>query len=188
MYHATLPYNNGRKADFRQVVLIMTSNAGSRELSAGSIGFWDSGRSDRAVDNRQKTSQQRSKSAIEKVFSPEFRNRLDAIVSFGPLSPGVMETIVEKFILQLESQLAERRVAITLESAAREWLAAKGYDPVFGARPLARVIQAEVRDRLTDEILFGQLENGGTVTIDIADDKLSFAFEPRTTDAPPPQQ
>src|SRR5688572_7925059 len=186
MDHATLTDNNGRKADFRQVVLIMTSNAGSREMSAGAIGFWDSGRSDRAVDNRQKTSQQRSKSAIEKVFSPEFRNRLDAIVSFGPLSPGVMETIVEKFILQLESQLAERRVAITLETAAREWLAAKGYDPVFGARPLARVIQAHVRDRLTDEILFGQLENGGTVTIDIADDKLSFAFEPRTTDAPPP--
>src|SRR5688572_18772034 len=94
MDHATLTDNNGRKADFRQVVLIMTSNAGSRELSAGAIGFWDSGRSDRAVDNRQKTSQQRSKSAIEKVFSPEFRNRLDAIVSFGPLSPGVMETIV----------------------------------------------------------------------------------------------
>jgi ATP-dependent Clp protease ATP-binding subunit ClpA len=186
MDHATLTDNNGRKADFRQVVLIMTSNAGSRELSAGAIGFWDSGRSDRAVDSRQKTSQQRSKSAIEKVFSPEFRNRLDAIVSFGPLSPGVMETIVEKFILQLESQLAERRVAITLESAAREWLAAKGYDPVYGARPLARVIQAEVRDRLTDEILFGQLENGGTVTIDLADDQLSFAFEPRI-DAPQPQ-
>ena len=185
MDHATLTDNNGRKADFRQVVLIMTSNAGSRELSAGAIGFWDSGRSDRAVDNRQKTSQQRSKSAIEKVFSPEFRNRLDAIVSFGPLSPGVMETIVEKFILQLESQLAERRVAITLETAAREWLAAKGYDPVFGARPLARVIQAEVRDRLTDEILFGQLENGGTVTIDLADDKLSFAFEPRIDETHP---
>ena len=186
MDHATLTDNNGRKADFRQVVLIMTSNAGSRELSAGSIGFWDGGGgSERDADNRQKQSQQRSKHAIEKVFSPEFRNRLDAIVSFGPLTPGVMETIVEKFILQLESQLAERRVAITLEPAAREWLARKGYDVVYGARPLARVIQTEVRDRLTDEILFGQLENGGTVTIDIADDKPSFAFEPRTDEHPP---
>jgi len=186
MDHATLTDNNGRKADFRQVVLIMTSNAGSRELSAGSIGFWDGGSgSERDADNLQKQSQQRSKHAIEKVFSPEFRNRLDAIVSFGPLTPGVMETIVEKFILQLESQLAERRVAITLEPAAREWLARKGYDVVYGARPLARVIQTEVRDRLTDEILFGQLENGGTVTIDIADDKPSFAFEPRTDEHPP---
>jgi ATP-dependent Clp protease ATP-binding subunit ClpA len=185
MDHATLTDNNGRKADFRQVVLIMTSNAGSRELSAGAIGFWDSGKSDRAIDSRQKASQQRSRHAIDKMFSPEFRNRLDAIVSFGPLTPGVMETIVEKFILQLEAQLAERRVAITLEAAAREWLAAKGYDPVYGARPLARVIQTEVRDRLTDEILFGELENGGTVTIDVADDKLTFAFQPRTDEAHP---
>ena len=185
MDHATLTDNNGRKADFRQVVLIMTSNAGSRELSAGAIGFWDSGKSDHAVDNRQKASQQRSRHAIDKVFSPEFRNRLDAIVSFGPLTPGVMETIVEKFILQLEAQLAERRVAITLEAPAREWLATKGYDPVYGARPLARVIQTEVRDRLTDEILFGELENGGTVTIDAADDKLTFAFQPRADEPQP---
>jgi ATP-dependent Clp protease ATP-binding subunit ClpA len=106
-------------------------------------------------------------------------------VSFGPLTPGVMETIVEKFILQLEAQLAERRVAITLETAAREWLAAKGYDAVYGARPLARVIQTEVRDRLTDEILFGELENGGTVTIDVADDKLTFAFQPRADEPQP---
>ncbi len=129
-----------------------------------------------AVDARLKVSQQRSKGAIEKVFSPEFRNRLDAIVSFGPLSPGVMETIVEKFILQLEAQLAERRVAITLQPEARTWLAEKGYDPVYGARPLARVIQTEVRDPLTDEILFGRLEQGGTVTIGIAEGKLTFEF------------
>jgi ATP-dependent Clp protease ATP-binding subunit ClpA len=180
MDHATLTDNNGRKADFRQVVLIMTSNAGSRELSAGTIGFWESGGSDRAVDARLKVSQQRSKHAIDKVFSPEFRNRLDAIVSFGPLSPGVMETIVEKFILQLEAQLAERRVAITLLPEARQWLAEKGYDPIYGARPLARVIQTDVRDRLTDEILFGRLEQGGTVTIGIADGKLTFEFAERT--------
>jgi len=136
-------------------------------------------------DARQKASQLRSRQAIEKVFSPEFRNRLDAIVSFGPLTPGVMETIVEKFILQLESQLAERRVAITLEPAAREWLARKGFDPVYGARPLARVIQTEVRDPLTDEILFGQLEHGGTVVIDVNDDKLAFAYQPKSEEPLP---
>src|SRR5207244_2868501 len=107
-------------------------------------------------------------------FSPEFRNRLDAIINFGPLSPGVMETIVDKFILQLEAQLAERRIAFVLSPAARSWLANKGYDPVFGARPLARVIQTEVRDRLTDEILFGRLEHGGTVGIELADGALAF--------------
>jgi ATP-dependent Clp protease ATP-binding subunit ClpA len=179
MDHATLTDNNGRKADFRQVVLIMTSNAGSRELSAGSIGFAESGVSSHAVDARLKASQQRSKQAIEKVFSPEFRNRLDAIVSFGPLSPAVMETIVEKFIMQLEAQLAERRVAIALEPEAREWLATKGYDPTYGARPLGRVIQTEVRDPLTDEILFGRLENGGTVTIGLKDGRLDFVYAPK---------
>ena len=178
MDHATLTDNNGRKADFRQVVLIMTSNAGSRELSAGSIGFWETG-SARAIDGQQKVSQQRARQAIEKVFSPEFRNRLDAIVTFGPLTPAVMETIVEKFILQLEAQLAERHVAITLEPEARVWLAEKGYDRVFGARPLARVIQTEVRDPLTDEILFGKLEQGGTVTIRLVDGKLEFDYEQR---------
>jgi ATP-dependent Clp protease ATP-binding subunit ClpA len=177
MDHATLTDNNGRKADFRQVVLIMTSNAGSRELSASSIGFTESSSSARAVDARQKSAHQRSKQAVEKVFSPEFRNRLDAIVSFGPLSPEVMETIVEKFILQLEAQLAERRVAITLEPEARAWLALKGYDPVYGARPLARVIQTDVRDPLTDEILFGKLENGGTVTIGLENGELKFRFD-----------
>jgi ATP-dependent Clp protease ATP-binding subunit ClpA len=177
MDHATLTDNNGRKADFRQVVLIMTSNAGSRELSAGSIGFSESSLSEHGIEGRQKASQQRAKQAIERVFSPEFRNRLDAIVSFGPLTPDVMETIVEKFVLQLEAQLAERRVAITLEPEARAWLAEKGYDPVFGARPLGRVIQTEVRDPLTDEILFGRLENGGTVTIGLEDGKLKFSFD-----------
>ncbi|HEX9366362.1 MAG TPA: ATP-dependent Clp protease ATP-binding subunit ClpA [Vicinamibacterales bacterium] len=175
MDHATLTDNNGRKADFRQVVLIMTSNAGSREMSAGSIGFSDSPTSGH-VDNRQRASQARSKSAVERVFSPEFRNRLDAIVSFKSLTPDVMETIVDKFIIQLEEQLAERRIQITLQPEARQYLAKKGYDPVFGARPLARVIQAEVRDRLTDEILFGKLENGGTVTIGLNGEELTFVF------------
>jgi ATP-dependent Clp protease ATP-binding subunit ClpA len=185
MDHATLTDNNGRKADFRQVILIMTSNAGSRELSAGSIGFSEAGTSARAVDTRAKSAQQRSKQAIEKVFSPEFRNRLDAIITFDPLSPNVMETIVEKFILQLEAQLAERRVVIALEPEARAWLAEKGYDPVYGARPLARVIQTEVRDPLTDEILFGQLEHGGTVTIGLKDGALDFVYAPAEAPAPP---
>ncbi|HET7697310.1 MAG TPA: ATP-dependent Clp protease ATP-binding subunit ClpA [Vicinamibacterales bacterium] len=175
MDHATLTDNNGRKADFRQVVLIMTSNAGSREMSAGSMGFANVP-AQGGVDHRVRQAQARSKSAIERVFSPEFRNRLDAIVNFQPLSPEVMETIVDKFIIQLEEQLAERRIAITLLPDARQYLATKGYDRVFGARPLARVIQTEVRDRLTDEILFGRLEQGGTVTIGMNGDGLTFDF------------
>jgi ATP-dependent Clp protease ATP-binding subunit ClpA len=169
MDHATLTDNTGRIADFRNAVLIMTSNAGSREMSAKSMGFGD------AVGGKAG----QSKAALERVFSPEFRNRLDAIVTFGSLTPAVMETIVEKFILQLESQLSERHVAITLTPAARAWLGAKGYDPVFGARPLGRVIQKEVRDPLTDEILFGKLEHGGTVTIDVEVDQLKFVFAGR---------
>jgi ATP-dependent Clp protease ATP-binding subunit ClpA len=177
MDHATLTDNTGRKADFRQVILIMTSNAGSRELSMPVIGF--GGEIGGGIEGG-KARKSQAKSAIERVFSPEFRNRLDAIVTFSALSPLVMETIVEKFILQLEAQLSERHVAITLEADARAWLAKKGYDPVFGARPLARVIQAEVRDHLTDEILFGALENGGTVRISLAGDALAFSYETAT--------
>jgi ATP-dependent Clp protease ATP-binding subunit ClpA len=167
MDHAALTDNTGRKADFRNVVLVLTSNAGSRELSQRTMGFFEGSASDTIS---------RSKLAIERVFSPEFRNRLDAIVTFGSLNPEVMEQIVDKFILQLEQQLAERKVAITLLPEARSWLAVRGYDPKFGARPLGRVIQREVRDPLTDQILFGALENGGTVTIGVADDKLTFAY------------
>ncbi|HEX7485303.1 MAG TPA: AAA family ATPase [Vicinamibacterales bacterium] len=180
MDHATLTDNNGRRADFRQVVLIMTSNAGSREMSAGAIGFSPSGLASEfgeALDLRGQTARSRAKSAIDRMFSPEFRNRLDATVNFSPLNPSVMETIVEKFVLQLEAQLAERKIAITLEAPARVWLALRGYDPVYGARPLARIVQTEVRDRLTDEILFGQLEQGGTVLIGLEDDHLQFTFD-----------
>ena len=165
MDHATLTDNTGRKADFRNTVLILTSNAGSREMSAGSVGFGIAGPDGKA------------KSAIDRVFSPEFRNRLDAIVTFKALSPDAMETIVEKFVMQLESQLKDRKVAITLTPEARAWLAKKGYDPKMGARPLGRVIQREVRDPLTDEILFGKLENGGTVTIGVADEQLAFEYQ-----------
>jgi ATP-dependent Clp protease ATP-binding subunit ClpA len=201
MDHATLTDNSGRKADFRNVVLIMTSNAGSREMSASPIGFADRGSGQRSPapepgapdderagdgsdqDDRdspwRRVAASKSKAAIERVFSPEFRNRLDAIVTFRALTPAAMETIVEKFILQLEGQLAERHVAIALTPEARAWLAAKGYDPVFGARPLGRTIQREVRDPLTDELLFGRLEHGGTVTIGLEGDGLSFTYEQR---------
>lgn len=181
MDHATLTDNTGRKADFRNVVLILTSNAGSREMSAAAIGFADKAR-DEIDGSLTRAAAGKSKAAIERVFSPEFRNRLDAIVTFKSLSPDVMETIVDKFILQLEAQLAERRVAITLTPEARAWLAAKGYDPVFGARPLARVVQREVRDPLTDEILFGKLEHGGNVVIGSGEDRLTFTYEPRGVD------
>jgi ATP-dependent Clp protease ATP-binding subunit ClpA len=172
MDHATLTDNTGRKADFRQVILIMTSNAGSREMSAGIIGF----SSDRAHDRAHEAGRRGNK-ALEKLFNPEFRNRLDAVVTFKALNLDVMETIVDKFILQLEAQLTERRVAIALSPEARSYLARKGFDPVMGARPLSRVIQVEVRDPLTDEILFGRLENGGTVMIGLEGEKLTFAFE-----------
>ena len=171
MDHAALTDNTGRKADFRNVVLILTSNAGSREASARTMGFNEAGTGDIAAS--------RSRSAIERVFSPEFRNRLDAIVTFKALSPSVMEDIVDKFVLQLEQQLTERHVAIALKPDARAWLAKKGFDPVFGARPLARVVQKEVRDPLTDQILFGALEHGGTATIAVEEDHLTFAYEPK---------
>jgi ATP-dependent Clp protease ATP-binding subunit ClpA len=177
MDHATLTDNTGRKADFRQVILIMTSNAGSREMSAGIIGF----SSDRAHEAGRRGSK-----ALERLFNPEFRNRLDAIVTFKGLTPEVMETIVDKFVLQLEAQLTERRVAITLTPEARAYLAKKGFDPVMGARPLSRVIQTEVRDPLTDEILFGKLEHGGTVTIGLEGEKLAFTFDPTPAPAAGP--
>jgi ATP-dependent Clp protease ATP-binding subunit ClpA len=152
-------------------------------MSAKSIGFSDSNTGQDMDEAMRRVSASKTTAAVERVFSPEFRNRLDAIVTFKSLSMDVMETIVEKFILQLEAQLAERHVAITLLPDARAWLAKTGYDPVYGARPLGRVIQREVRDRLTDEILFGKLENGGTVTITVADNALAFSFEQRA-DAP----
>ena len=183
MDHATLTDNTGRKADFRNVVLILTSNAGSREMSTKTIGFGEGTSDEERDEARRRVAAGKSIAAVERVFSPEFRNRLDAIVTFKNLTPQVMETIVEKFVLQLEAQLAERHVAITLTPEARSWLAHKGYDPVYGARPLGRVVQREVRDPLTDEILFGRLEQGGTVTIGEQDGKLTFSYEGRETKA-----
>ena len=177
MDHATLTDNNGRKADFRQAILIMTSNAGSQEMSGRAIGLQRDASKDTAA---------RGKGAIEKLFAPEFRNRLSAIVTFDSLPFEAMELIVSKFVLELESQLRERKVAITLGEEARAWLARKGYDPKFGARPVTRVIQEHVRDPLTDEILFGKLESGGEVTIKLnpAGDGLAFEFKPTIVKEP----
>ncbi|MBU3936411.1 MAG: ATP-dependent Clp protease ATP-binding subunit ClpA [Proteobacteria bacterium] len=164
MDHSTLTDNAGRKADFRNVILIMTTNAGARELSERTIGFTgDSrGRNDRALKN---------------LFSPEFRNRLDATITFNPLDPGLMERIVDKMIVELQSQLAERKVTISLSSSARTWLAVKGFSPEFGARPLRRLILQEVGDALTEELLFGRLTKGGSVRIGVKANLLTYQYE-----------
>ncbi len=166
MDHGALTDNNGRKSDFRHVVLIMTSNVGARELSRRMPGFGASG-DERFGDTDE---------AFKRMFSPEFRNRLDAKVDFAPLDPKVMGQIVDKFIAELGTQLAERKVKIDLSAAARAYLAKKGYDPMNGARPLGRVIQDEIKRPLTDEMLFGKLASGGSVRVDVADDKVTFAF------------
>jgi ATP-dependent Clp protease ATP-binding subunit ClpA len=164
MDHATLTDNQGREADFRHVTLIMTSNAGAREMNAQAIGFAGG----RAGDGSKE---------IQRLFSPEFRNRLDEIVTFSELGPEVMRRVVDKFVKEVETQLAERRVRIRLTEAARSWLAEKGHDPDFGARPMARVIQSELKDRLVDDILFGDLDKGGSVVVDLGDDRLSFELQ-----------
>ena len=166
MDHATLTDNNGKKADFRHVIIIMTSNAGAREIAAHAIGFGN-------ISNEGKDQQ-----AIEKLFSPEFRNRLDAIVHFRSLPMQAIERVVEKFVKELVEQLTERKVSITLTPAARRYLAEKGYDKTFGARPMARLIQTEVKQVLADEILFGQLQEGGEVEIDFDEEKLTFSYAP----------
>jgi ATP-dependent Clp protease ATP-binding subunit ClpA len=164
MDHGALTDNNGRQSDFRHVVLIMTSNVGARELSKHMPGF---GSGERFGDSDE---------AFKRMFSPEFRNRLDAKVEFAPLAEQVMLQIVDKFVKELADQLAERKVAVELTAAARGYLAKKGHDPMNGARPLGRVIQEEVKRPLTDELLFGALADGGTVTVDFVDDKLTFSF------------
>jgi len=163
MDHATLTDNQGREADFRHVTLIMTSNAGAREMANQAIGF--SGQ--RAGDGSRE---------IDKLFSPEFRNRLDEIVRFDNLAPEVMERVVDKFVREMEAQLAERKIRIELTPAARQRLAEKGYDRDFGARPLGRVIEKEIQDPLSDEILFGRLTKGGRVRVDADPDGFGFSY------------
>ncbi len=163
MDHSTLTDNSGRKADFRNVILIMTTNAGARELANRSIGFV----------TRKKGKDQ---TAVNKLFAPEFRNRLDAIVSFSSLNQEATERIVDKLIAELEGQLSEKRVSIKLSEQARKYLAKKGYDPDYGARPLRRLIMKEIGDTLTEEILFGALSKGGEVLIEEDNEELSFKY------------
>ena len=166
MDYASLTDNNGKKADFRNVILIMSSNAGTREMSANTIGF---GLENFSVESK-------GMRAIEKLFSPEFRNRLDSIIPFNSLDISIMELVVDKFIKQIKEQLQLKNISAAISVKAKLWLAKKGYDKRYGARPLARVMQTEIKDILTDEILFGKLENGGKVSIGLAKDKLTFSY------------
>jgi ATP-dependent Clp protease ATP-binding subunit ClpA len=172
MDNGTLTDANGKKVDFRNVILIMTTNAGASDAAKQGIGF-GAGKKDH--ENEE---------AIKRLFTPEFRNRLDAVISFGGLPPEVVRNVVQKFIIQLEGQLAERNVQIEITDRAADWLASKGYDESFGARPLGRLIQEHVKKPMADELLFGKLKDGGIVKIDLdpADDtKLKFTYlqEPR---------
>ncbi len=178
MDHATLTDNNGRKADFRNVILIMTTNAGSREMAAARIGFGESG-PDGASGGKK---------ALERVFSPEFRNRLDATIFFDSLSRDVVRRVVDKFLDEIDGQLQERRVQLEVSGAAREWFAEHGYDKTFGARPMARLIQDKLKVALADELLFGKLEQGGTAKVGVVGDEIAIEVveaEPAPADLVP---
>jgi len=171
MDHGTLTDTNGKPTDFRHVILLMTSNVGARELAQRALGF--SELAEGAPRTPKDTDADR---AVERLFSPEFRNRLDARLRFNALSPQVMEQIVDKFIRELTTQLAEKKVTIDLTESARKLLAEKGFDPTFGARPLGRVIEDKVKRPLTEELLFGSLENGGTATVDVEDGEIVMRY------------
>ena len=160
MDHGKLTDNNGKSVDFKSCILIMTSNAGAVELSKSAIGFARNGREGADTE------------AVERIFTPEFRNRLDAIIPFSPLSIKIMMSVVDKFIMQLEAQLEEKGVTILLSDKARKWLAERGYEPAYGARPLGRVVQEHIKKPLADKLLFGELVMGGEVLIDIKKDDI----------------
>ena len=164
--HATLTDNNGKKADFRNVIIMITSNVGTREMSSQTIGFGDT----------QYDTKDKGKTAAEKFFSPEFRNRLDGIIHFNALNLEIMKLVVDKFMKELKEQLAVKKVSISYSDNARTWLAQNGHDLRYGARPLGRLIQTEIKDILSNEILFGCLEKGGEVVVDLEDEKLTFDF------------
>ncbi len=166
MDYATLTDNNGKKADFRNVILIMTSNAGAKDIVREVIGFGD----------RSKDTQSKSTEAITRLFSPEFRNRLDGIITFNALTQEIMRQVVGKFIEELRGQLTQKNVKISISEDATDWLASRGYDTMYGARPLARLIQTEIKDALSDEVLFGRLKKGGSVHVKLKEDKLSFEY------------
>ena len=165
MDHGVLTDSNGKKIDFRNVVLIMTTNAGASDAQKNSIGF-GRGKADDEVDE-----------ALKRLFTPEFRNRLDAIVPFKSLTPEIIRQVVQKFVIQLEAQLADRHVTIETTDEAADWLAKNGFDELYGARPLARVIQEHIKKPLADEILFGRLIKGGHVKVVLKDSKLAFEIE-----------
>jgi ATP-dependent Clp protease ATP-binding subunit ClpA len=162
MDHGKLTDHNGKTVDFRNIILIMTTNAGASDMAKEAIGF--------ARDAREGEDGE----AIKRLFTPEFRNRLDAVIAFAGLTPEIVGRVVEKFVMQLEAQLADRNVTIELSSAAKEWLAERGYDRLYGARPLARVIQEHIKKPLAEELLFGKLVKGGAVKVTLKDDKLDF--------------
>jgi ATP-dependent Clp protease ATP-binding subunit ClpA len=169
MDHGKLTDHNGKQVDFRNVILIMTTNAGASDMAKAAFGFT---RSKREGDDQE---------AINRLFAPEFRNRLDAVVTFNHLSPEVIAKVVEKFVIQLEAQLADRNVTIELTDEASRWLIANGYDELMGARPMARVIQEHIKKGLADEVLFGKLKGGGHVRVVLQKDesgnsKLGFEF------------
>jgi ATP-dependent Clp protease ATP-binding subunit ClpA len=173
MDHGTLTDNNGRKADFRHVIIVMTTNAGAQEMARPSIGFTQS---DNASDGME---------AIRRLFSPEFRNRLDAIIQFGALDAATIERVVDKLIVEVETQLEQKGVQIALDDAARAWIAEKGYDPKMGARPMARIIQEHIKRPLAEELLFGRLANGGSVKISVSKDGSKLDLD--CTPAPQPE-
>jgi ATP-dependent Clp protease ATP-binding subunit ClpA len=158
MDHGTLTDNNGRKADFRNVMLVMTTNAGAQEMSRASIGFTEQ---DHSSDGM---------AVIRKSFTPEFRNRLDTIIQFSSLDLGSIRRVVDKLIVELEAKLGSNDVTIELDDAARDWIAERGYDEKMGARPMARVIQEFIKRPLADELLFGRLADGGHVRVSVGDD------------------
>ena len=164
MDHGTLTDHNGKAVSFRNIVIIMTTNAGSAEMSKPALGF----------EREERTGEDTE--AIERAFSPEFRNRLDAVITFSSLSPAVVSRVVDKFVMELEAQLDDRDVTIELSAGAREWLASKGYHKTFGARPLARVIQEHVKKPLAEELLFGKLAKGGFVAVRVKAGKLTFDY------------
>ncbi len=173
MDHGKLTDHNGKIVDFRNVILIMTTNAGASDMAKEAIGFGREGRTGEDED------------AIKRMFTPEFRNRLDAVIAFAALTPEIVGRVVEKFVMQLEAQLADRNVTIELSSAAKEWLAERGYDRLYGARPLGRVIQEHIKKPLAEELLFGKLTKGGAIKVTMKDGKLDFEFIEATTPALP---
>ncbi|MBX9694837.1 MAG: AAA family ATPase, partial [Cyanobacteria bacterium] len=177
MDHATLTDNNGKKADFRNVILIMTTNAGAREMSAEDIGF--QARFDEAVIKpvNMTPGMSKGKSAIEKTFSPEFRNRLDAWVVFNHLNSDNILSVVDKFVNELKGQLQEKSVILEICDDARNWLAKNGYDKAYGARPMGRLIQQKVREPLSEELLFGSLVDGGSVKVNVQPDGKELVLE-----------